>query len=548
MQLDSALCHRTAFMSRFQCFIGTATREFTIRLQTRDHTMKTATLALACLAFCFNATLHAQWQIVEYENVLGTSLELQLDCGPESVSALEKVALAEIDRLSTILSNYDSESEVSLLLLTSRPGEPIEISASLVGVLQQAEKMRITTRGALDIRAGALGRLWHAAATSQIEPAASERNRVCRQLSQAPYTISGTTLVRHDSLAWSLDAIAKGTILDALARRLLEERPELSGLVNIGGDIRSFGRKTVMANIEDPFRSAVNQDSIASVQLPPGHALCTSGGYRRGFKIGNRQFSHIFDPRSGLPVTHVASASVMAKTAEQADALATATSVMPLDDALELINRTDDAECLVVLSSGEIATSDGWPNLPAGRFVSDDEEKTDATETDGRTSKASTGLIVDFTLVRPKGSRDRRPYVAVWLEDKDGFPVKTALLWMQTEQPGPRWHRDLTRWYRNNRMRKAVEKSKLIGTISGATRGAGEYQAAFDGTDNSGKKLPEGVYTLCLEVAREHGTYQLIREKVNLSGAAIKKTELKGNVEMGKVAYQFIPVTSSKVQ
>ncbi|MEM0924921.1 MAG: DUF2271 domain-containing protein, partial [Planctomycetota bacterium] len=54
------------------------------------------------------------------------------------------------------------------------------------------------------------------------------------------------------------------------------------------------------------------------------------------------------------------------------------------------------------------------------------------------------GLHVWFKLERPAGARYRRPYLAVWLEDPDGYPVKTATLWWQTEQPGPRWHRDLT--------------------------------------------------------------------------------------------------------
>src|SRR6056297_2259913 len=67
-------------------------------------------------------------------------------------------------------------------------------------------------------------------------------------------------------------------------------------------------------------------------------------------------------------------------------------------------------------------------------------------------SAPAPGLHVWFKLERPGGSNYRKPYVAVWLEDTDGFPVKTAVLWWQTEQPGPRWHRDLTRWYRNNRM------------------------------------------------------------------------------------------------
>ena len=157
-----------------------------------------------------------------------------------------------------------------------------------------------------------------------------------------------------------------------------------------------------------------------------------------------------------------------------------------------------------------------------------------------QTKDSSKILTIDFRLNRPRGKRYRRPYVAVWLEDSEGFPVKTGLLFLQTEQPGPRWHRDLTRWYTNDRTRKLVEKKDLIGTISSATRGPGDYSAEFDGTDNLGKKLPDGTYTLCLEVAREHGTYQIIREPIELNGdKAIAKTDLKPNVEVSKVSYWY---------
>jgi len=155
--------------------------------------------------------------------------------------------------------------------------------------------------------------------------------------------------------------------------------------------------------------------------------------------------------------------------------------------------------------------------------------------------RASSGLFVEFSLSRPEGGRYRRPYVAVWLEDKDGFPVKTAALWLQTEQPGPRWHRDLTRWYRNDRMRKLAENTELIDAVSGPTRGPGDYSAYFDGTDNSGKPLPPGKYTLCIEAAREHGTYQLIKENLELSDKVIPKKQLNGNVEVSAASYRFTP-------
>jgi hypothetical protein len=178
---------------------------------------------------------------------------------------------------------------------------------------------------------------------------------------------------------------------------------------------------------------------------------------------------------------------------------------------------------------------------PATVLCSDGDSEGDTEKAEATAS--ATGLHAWFSLERPSGRRYRRPYIAVWLEDSDGFPVKTGVLWMQTDQPGPRWHRDLTRWFRNDRMRKVVEKTNLIDGvdgISGATRGPGQYEVHFDGTDNGGKALPNGEYTLCLEAAREHGTYKIIREKFTWGSSSIPKKTLKGNIEIPIAAYEFL--------
>lgn len=189
---------------------------------------------------------------------------------------------------------------------------------------------------------------------------------------------------------------------------------------------------------------------------------------------------------------------------------------------------------LLIVSLGFHA-SFGGPKPHAGPVISDE---------DGQ--KKSDGLVVEFKLNRIQGGRYRKPYVAVWLEDSDGFPVKTAVLWVQTEQPGPRWHRDLTRWYRNDRMRKVVEQTDLIDGVSGATRGPGEYQARFDGTDNNGDPLPDGEYLLCLEVARENGTYQIVRKKIDLSDREVPEESLEGNIELGNIRYRYSRPTDSQ--
>ena len=117
---------------------------------------------------------------------------------------------------------------------------------------------------------------------------------------------------------------------------------------------------------------------------------------------------------------------------------------------------------------------------------------------------------------------------------------------MQTKQPGPRWHRDLLRWYRNDAVRKLADKRDLIGTISGATRGSGQYKAVFDGKDDAGQLLPAGKYTLFIEVAREHGTYQLIRHPLTLGTEPIAETKLKSNVEIQSASVEYRPATADK--
>ena len=148
-------------------------------------------------------------------------------------------------------------------------------------------------------------------------------------------------------------------------------------------------------------------------------------------------------------------------------------------------------------------------------------------------------LTVRFELTKAERYDYNRPYVAIWLEDDAGKPVRTALLWLETKQPGPQWHRELIRWYRNDQARLKTDERMLIGTISGATRGPGEYKAVFDGLDDHGNPLEPGKYTLFLEASREHGSYQLIRRPLELKSDPIPLTKLKGDTEIPAASFEY---------
>ena len=104
-------------------------------------------------------------------------------------------------------------------------------------------------------------------------------------------------------------------------------------------------------------------------------------------------------------------------------------------------------------------------------------------------------------------------------------------LWVQTQGNGSRWHPDLKKWYQNDQVRKLVDDKDLVATVARPTRPPGQYEVIWDGKDDNGKPVVAGAYTIHIEAAREHGTYQIIRKTLPIADKPFSE-ELKGNEEI----------------
>jgi hypothetical protein len=279
-------------------------------------------------------------------------------------------------------------------------------------------------------------------------------------------------------------------------------------------------------------------------------AVATSGSSQRGFRIDGRWYSHILDPRTGRPASRVLGATVIAERSADADALDTAFNVLPVEESLRLVRMLPGVECLIVSADGSVSRSEGFhryeKSVPSAiaSSVRPDEPKPEK-EAPKSKSGGSWGdefeLVVNYEINRPEAEpgRYRRPFVAVWVEDKDGFPVRNLILWVNQGGSGPfQWIPDLKRWYRDDQVRKKVDKTEMVLTMSRPTRSPGKYSVVWDGKDDHGKPLGPGGYTVCIDAAREHGTYQGIRTAVKIADRPFSE-ELKGNVEIRAASVEY---------
>jgi hypothetical protein len=147
-------------------------------------------------------------------------------------------------------------------------------------------------------------------------------------------------------------------------------------------------------------------------------------------------------------------------------------------------------------------------------------------------------LAVDFEIATPRGERYHRPYVAVWVEDSTGNPVRTLSVWVNTSGKGPRYIRELRRWVSAERDTESAGGPDLIATVSSATRLPGPYQVTWDGRDDRGNAVAQGNYRVLIEAAREHGSYQLMQQQLSL-GAKPVAADLGGNDEIASARVEY---------
>ncbi len=232
----------------------------------------------------------------------------------------------------------------------------------LFKVIESALQLAEDTGGAYDPTVGPLVELWgFGAGGSRREPPAPASVEAMRERigwQRVQFDARQRRILQSGAVHLDLSSIAPGYALDLIGE-YLEAQGTDDYLVEVGGELRGRGSRPDGSAWQVAILRPLDNDS-ADGSIVPQHviglrnaSLGSSGDYRHFFEDGGRRYAHRIDPRNGWPLDNgVASVTVMASLGIDADALATALSVLGADAGMEYAGRRGVA-ALFILRKGE---------------------------------------------------------------------------------------------------------------------------------------------------------------------------------------------------
>ena len=271
---------------------------------------------------------------------------------PQANQAIS-AAFDKIFHIEKLMSDYDPDSQLSQVNQNAFKA-PLQVDAELFEVLATAKAYSCLSDGAFDVTIGPVVQLWRKAKEDNITPEAGALKKAKAAVGYENLilnTENKTVQFAKEGMFLDLGGIAKGYAIDK-AIEILQAGGVKGAMVDIGGDLRCFGtpangKAHWLIGLQDP---TVEEEKTLLTLNMDDMAVATSGDYRRFFIIDDKKYSHIVNPATADSASNLSSVTLIAPTAMAADALATAVTVLGEKKGIDLINKTETAEAILIQS------------------------------------------------------------------------------------------------------------------------------------------------------------------------------------------------------
>lgn len=286
--------------------------------------------------------------------LLDTIVTLTANCDSETLDG----AFALCEDYENMLSRTKKGSDVYNL---NASNGFVEVDEHTVKIIEKAIYYGNLSSGKFDITIYPVSSLWDF--NNEIIPSRDEIAEALKNIDYQSIETNGNQ-VNLNGKKIDLGGIAKGYIADRL-REYFKEQEVSEGIIDLGGNIVVFGERDYTVGIKKPF----TENEIAATLKLRNKTVVTSGTYERYIPADIKLYHHILDPKTGYACdSDLSSATIIADSSIDADALSTISILLGLDKAKALIEKTPDTEAVFIDQNGELHYTSGL-SFGSGEFT-----------------------------------------------------------------------------------------------------------------------------------------------------------------------------------
>ena len=284
----------------------------------------------------------------------------------DSISVEKNInkAIDEMIRIENLISDWKPTSQVSQI--NQNAGiQPVKVDQEIIDLTKRALYFSSLTEGAFDISFAAMDRIWKFDGSMQEIPTSSAIQKAIEKIGYQHIIINeeaSTIFLEKQGMKIGFGSTGKGYAADK-AREIMIQSGINAGIIDASGDMTTWGsqlnEKPWRIGITNPF----NRQQMADILSLKNAAVTTSGDYEKFVMIDGKRYSHIINPKTGIPSTGLTGVTVIGPNAEMCNGFSTSIMVLGKEKGLELINQQKEYAALLITDEGKIIRSKNYKKI-----------------------------------------------------------------------------------------------------------------------------------------------------------------------------------------
>ena len=284
----------------------------------------------------------------------------------DSISVEKNInkAIDEMIRIENLISDWKPTSQVSLV--NQNAGiKPIKVDREVFDLTKRAIYFSEITDGAFDISFAAMDKIWKFDGSMEKIPTQEEITKAIEKIGYQNIILeeeNSTVFLKKVGMKIGFGSIGKGYAAQK-ARTFMQGLGINAGIIDASGDMTTWGNQPNGESWKIGITNPFNRHKMLDILSMKNAAVTTSGDYEKFILIDGIRYSHIINPKTGIPATGLTGVTVIGPNAETCNGFSTSIMVLGKENGLKLINQQKDYAALLITDKGKIIRSKNYKKI-----------------------------------------------------------------------------------------------------------------------------------------------------------------------------------------